>query len=353
MQNVKVAIWGFGAMGSGMAEMLLNKEGVDIVGVCVSRPERAGKKMSEVLGKPLNGKPEVILTNDLDEAVKTGECDVVLVCTDSHAPSVTEKVIRVLEKKVNCITIAEEMAYTQAQYPELAKKIDECAKKNGVSALGTGINPGLMMDLLAVCFSGCMIDVKSVACKRVNSLSPFGATVMREQGVGTTVEQFAAGKADGSLTGHIGFAESIMMISDAIGLKVEKIEEQMDPIVTDVDRKSPHGFAKAGDVAGVSMRAQGLRDGKNVIDMQHPQQIEPEQVGVQTGDYITIEGTPAVHMANTPEIDGGLGTIAMAVNCIPQCINAEPGLRSMIDIPVPHAIMDDFRNHVYESKKLV
>ena len=32
-ENVKVAIWGFGAMGSGMAEVLLRKQGVDIVGV--------------------------------------------------------------------------------------------------------------------------------------------------------------------------------------------------------------------------------------------------------------------------------------------------------------------------------
>ena len=33
MENVKVIIWGLGAMGGGMADMLLTKKGIEIVGV--------------------------------------------------------------------------------------------------------------------------------------------------------------------------------------------------------------------------------------------------------------------------------------------------------------------------------
>ena len=69
-------------------------------------------------------------------------------------------------------------------------------------------------------------------------------------------------------------------------------------------------------------------------------------VGTQTGDYITIKGTPAIHMANNPEVDGGIGTIAMCVNMIPHIINADPGLKTMIDLPVPRAIMGDFRDQI-------
>ena len=87
--------------------------------------------------------------------------------------------------------------------------------------------------------------------------------------------------------------------------------------------------------------------------MDHPQQIEPEQVGVTTGDYVIIKGTPNVNLLNSPEIEGGLGTIAMCVNMIPQVINAEPGLHTMLTLPIPRAIMGDMRNLVREDKKLV
>jgi 4-hydroxy-tetrahydrodipicolinate reductase len=344
MKNVRVAIWGFGAMGSGMAKMLINKKGVDIVGVCDRNEARVGRSMYDVLGLEKGERPEVIINPNIDEVVTEGSCDVCLCATDSFTKSAFPRLKTVLEKKVNVISTAEEMAYPQAQNPELAAELDKIAKENGVSILGTGINPGLMMDLLVVCLTGCMVDVEHIEAKRVNSLSPFGPAVMEEQGVGITVAEFEKGVNDGSLAGHVGFAESIGMIGDAIGWKVEKIEQQMKPIVTTIDRKSPYGFAAAGNVAGVNMTGQGYVDGEVKIDMIHPQQIEPEMEGTETGDYITIKGTPAIHMANKPEVEGGLGTIAMCVNMIPHVINTDPGLKTMLDLPVPRAIMGDMRD---------
>ena len=66
-------------------------------------------------------------------------------------------------------------------------------------------------------------------------------------------------------------------------------------------------------------------DGERKIEMDHPQQIEPEQVGVHTGDYVEIQGIPPVNMSNTPEIEGGIGTMAMILNTIPHVINARRG----------------------------
>lgn len=342
-ENIKIAIWGFGAMGSGMAKMLLSKKGVDIVGVCDKSDARVGRSIFEVLGIERGNRPEVIIKDNIDEVVSDRSCDLCLIATDSFTKNAFPKLKHVLEKKVNVISTAEEMAYPKAQNPELAEELDKIAKTNGVTVLGTGINPGLMMDLLVVCLTGCMIDVEHIEAKRVNSLSPFGPAVMEEQGVGMTAEEFERGIKNGTLAGHVGFAESVNMIADAIGWKVEKFEQQMKPIITTVDRKSPYGFAKAGDVAGVNMTGQGWVEGRIKIDMIHPQQIEPEMEGTETGDYITIKGTPAIHMSNKPEVEGGLGTIAMCVNMIPHVINAKPGLKTMIDLPVPRAIMGDMR----------
>lgn len=345
-ENVKVVIWGFGAMGGGMGKMLLNKKGVDIVGVCDNHPDRVGKDIFEVLGVERGDRKPVIIKANVEEVITEKCADIALCATDSFTKKAFPRLKYVLEQKVNVISTAEEMSYPQAQNPELAAELDRIATENGVTVLGTGINPGLIMDLLVVCMTGCMVDVEHIEAKRVNSLSPFGPAVMEEQGVGITVAEFEAGVKDGSLAGHVGFAESIRMIGDAIGWPVEKIETQMKPIVTTVDRKSPYGFAKAGDVAGVNMTGQGFVNGQPLIDMIHPQQIEPEMEGTFTGDYVTIKGTPEINMANKPEVEGGLGTIAMCVNMIPLVINATPGLKTMIDMPVPRAIMGDFRTFI-------
>lgn len=346
--TIKVAIWGFGAMGSGMARMLLDKKGVEITGVCDKSDTRAGKSIYDVLGVERNGRPDVIIKENIDDVVSEKSCDVCLVATDSFTKNAFPKLKHILEKKINVISTAEEMAYPKAQNPDLAAELDKIARENGVTVLGTGINPGLIMDLLVVCLTGCMIDVEHIEAKRVNSLSPFGPAVMEEQGVGLSVTEFEKRVKEGTMAGHVGFAESVNMIADAIGWKVEKFEQQMKPIVTSIDRRSPYGFAKAGDVAGVNMTGQGWVDGEIKIDMIHPQQIEPEMEGTETGDYITIKGTPAINMANKPEVEGGLGTIAMCVNMIPHVINAKPGLKTMIDLPVPRAIMGDMRELIEE-----
>lgn len=351
MENVKVIIWGLGAMGSGMADMLLKKKGVDIVGVA-GRGEKIGKSMYDYIKTPRGNRPDIIIGSP-EDVIKRGAADVVLTCTDSFVRTAFDRLKFVMEQGINVVSSAEEMAYPQAQSPKEAAELDKIAKANGVSILGTGINPGLIMDLLVVCWTGCCEEVESIVARRVNSLSPFGKAVMEEQGIGITKEEFEEGVRTGHLSGHVGFHESIGMIADAIGWKVDKVETAMEPIVTMVDRESAHGFAKAGDVAGCAMKGYGYVDGEMKIEMDHPQQIEPEQVGVQTGDYVIIKGTPNVNMANTPEIPGGIGTIAMCVNMIPHVINARPGLHTMIDLPVPRAIMGDMRDMIYEDAKIV
>ncbi|MDK2868647.1 MAG: 2,4-diaminopentanoate dehydrogenase [Clostridiales bacterium] len=345
-EPVKVVIWGFGAMGSGMAKVLLNKKGVSIVGICDCHEARRGREMHEVLGVDRLDRKPVIIEAEIESVLTEGCCDICLIATHSFTKDAFPGIAYALSKKVNVISTAEEMAYPKAKNPALAEQLDQLAKANGVSVLGTGINPGLMMDLLVVALTGCMTEVKHIEAKRVNSLSPFGKAVMDEQGVGLTEAAFLAGAADGSIAGHVGFEESISMIAEALQLSIDHIKTQKSPILTAVERKSAYGHAAAGHVAGVNMTGQGYCQGEAVINMIHPQQIEPQLGGVQTGDYITLTGTPPVHMAITPEVDGGIGTIAMCVNMIPHVVNARPGLKTMLDLPVPRAIIGDMRHYM-------
>ena len=343
MREVRVVLWGLGAMGSGMARLLAKRKGVHVAAACDINPSYVNKNMYEALDIPQEGKPDAPVHADILEALSHKPVDICVIATNSFVKDVYPKVLQVLREGVNVLTIAEEMAWPYAQSPDMALDMHIVARQNKVSVLGTGINPGLMMDLLAVCLSGAQTELDHVRCERVNSLSPFGKAVMEEQGIGMRPEGFDQGVADGSLAGHVGFEESIHMMASAFGWPVDEVKTQMLPIITGIDRKAPHGEAKAGQVAGVNMTGQGIVRGEEKLTMLHPQQIEPQLVGVDTGDYITLTGQPPIAMAIKPEVDGGLGTIAMACNVLPFVVAAKPGLLSMLDLPVPRCVMGDYR----------
>lgn len=346
-ENVKVIIWGLGAMGAGMAEMLLDKKGIEIAG-CVARGNKLGKSLFEFLSRE-NPYDHDIIIGTPEDIIKEGAADVLLLCTDSFTRNAFEKMEFVLEKKINVISTAEEMAYPKAGEPELSKELDRIARENGVTVLGTGINPGLIMDLLVLCLTGASISVASLEAERVNNLSPFGPLVMHEQGVGISLEEYERRSSQNDLAGHVGFNESIHMIADGLGWRLSApVKQSMSPIVSTVNRKSPHAEVKAGNIAGIDMRGQGEVDGEVKINLIHPQQVEPELEGVGTGDYIRIKGVPDINLAIKPEVPGGIGTIAMCVNMIPHVINARPGLKTMLDLPVPRAMMGDIRRLIEE-----
>jgi len=344
-ENVKVAIWGFGAMGRGIAEMILKKKGIEIIGVCDINPAIVGKDIHEVLGIERKG-AEVFIKDDIKDIVKNGNCDIALLATDSFTKNAFEKIKYCLEQKVNVISTAEEFAYPKQQSPELTKQLDEVAKANGVTALGTGINPGFVLDYLILALTGTCETVDYIKAARVNDLSPFGHAVMEEQGVGITPEEFERRMADDSLAGHVGFPESIAMVAEGLGVKLEKVEQTKDPIISNVARETKYAKVDPGNLAGIRQQGFGYVDGKVYIEMDHPQQVLPHLENQGTGDYIWIKGTPDIAMEIKPEIPGGIGTISMVVNMIPQTINADPGVVTMLDLPVPRAIMGDFRDFI-------
>lgn len=340
-QKVKVILWGLGAMGSGMAKDLIqNKTGVEIVGAIGHNPQKIGKDLGEVLGLGKLG----VTVSDQPETVLAKPADIVLHATQSFAKDVLPELKTIVAAGKNVVTIAEEMSAPAAQSPAIAREIDALARQHGVTVLGTGINPGFVLDSLIIMLTGACQQVNTIWAARINDLSPFGPTVMKTQGVGTTVAEFEAGLKSGAIVGHIGFRESVYLIARAIGWELDSVEESREPIITNVYRETPHVKVQPGMVAGCRHIARGFRQGREVITLEHPQQIHPDLEGVKTGDYVTIKGTPTLKFNDESEIPGGIGTMAMAVNMIPHVINAAPGLVMMPDLPPVRAILGDMRS---------
>jgi 4-hydroxy-tetrahydrodipicolinate reductase len=292
----------------------------------------------------------VELTNDLPGMLSSAKPDVVIQATCSRVEQAAVEIKTAVRGGANVISIAEEMAYPSYEAPGLSKEIRKLAVENEVTVVGTGINPGFVLDLLVITLTGVCYNVESITAKRVNDLSPYGPSVLQTQGVGITPEAFKKGVADGSVVGHFGFSESISMIAKALGWKIDKIEQTRNPIISKVHRETEFVKIEPGLTAGCTHTAKGYMDGRPVIHLIHPQQVHPYLEDVKTGDYIDIKGEPDVNLSSGPEIPGGIGTIALAVNMIPQVVSSLPGLKTMAELPAPAAVMGDVRQLIEDRK---
>ena len=331
---IRVAVWGAGMMGQGLLGYILDRPNdIELVGVIDRHPEKHGRTVGEIVGHG-GWECDVEVTADID-AVLALKPDVVCILTASNLHEIADQVEATVAAGCDVICIAETLAYPWASDPAWAERFDALAKEQGVSILGTGINPGFVLDALPIALSSVCLRVDRIEASRVNDLSPFGPTVMASQGVGTTVAEFEAGVANGTIVGHIGFHESIGLIASALGWEIDEIVETREPIITGVERSTPHVTVAPGNVCGCRHVAWGYSKGEVKIELIHPQQIHPEAEGQDTGDYIKIIGDPNISMANQPEIPGGKGTYASVGNYIPLIGAARPGIATVADMPLP------------------
>ncbi|HET6497636.1 MAG TPA: 2,4-diaminopentanoate dehydrogenase [Coriobacteriia bacterium] len=329
---IKVAVWGAGMMGQGLLRYLLDRpRTVEVVGVIDADPAKEGLTVGEVLGDRVSG---LSIAGDPTGVLGRGP-DVVCVCTRSNLHEVTDQVEPSLRAGANVLCTAEALAYPWASDAAWAERVDALAREHGVSVLGTGINPGFVLDALIVMWTSVCTRVDRIEAKRVNDLSPFGPTVMTSQGVGRTVEEFERGVADGTIVGHIGFPESIHLIARALGWSIDEVVETREPIVSAVERRTAHAHVAPGHVAGCNHTGRGYSGGELKVELVHPQQVHPHLEGVDTGDHIRIVGEPEIRMATTPEVPGGIGTYASTGNYLPLIVEAPAGLLTVVDLPLP------------------
>lgn len=343
---LRVVVLGTGQMGSGIIKLLLRKPGVKLAGVYARRAERCGTDVGKAIG--LANTIGVPITHDLPGLLKRTQPHIAIQATCSRVAEARDEIITLLDHGANVISIAEEMAYPAYQHSHVVRDIHQLAMANQVTVVGTGINPGFVLDLLVIALTGVCFKVESITATRINDLSPYGPSVLSSQGVGLTPEAFRKGIEDGVVVGHVGFPESIHMIANALGWHVERIEQHREPIISHVKRETPFVTVEPGHTAGCMHTAVAYRHGTPVINLVHPQQVHPQLGDVETGDYIDITGEPNVRFSGSPEIPGGIGTVALAVNMMPQVINAPSGLKSMRELPVPAAIMGDIRTLIHD-----
>ena len=332
-----IILFGLGAMGQRMARLAASRD-YRINAAIDPDPAKAGQPLGRVVGLE-DAMLGPLVTADANAALAQSPRATVLHATGSFLREIAGQVELCLSHGHDVISIAEEMTLPAAADPELAERLDAHATRYGARVMGTGVNPGFAMDVLALALTIPMGRVDHLHLRRTNDLSDFGPTVLRGQGVGLSPEAFEEGLRSGAVVGHVGFPQSIGLIGRHLGWRIDRITETRAPILSTVARETPHMRIDAGQVAGCLHSASAYRDGQEVMRLEHPQQIRPEAEGQRTSDMVSIRGDHRIEMTIAPEIPGGAGTAAAAVNAVAHLRHAAPGLVHLTDLPltVPRA----------------
>jgi len=336
--EVRVVLFGLGPMGKLIAKGILEKRGMRIVGAVDIAEELVGKDLGEIieLGKNLG----VTATDNAEELLSKIKADIAVIATRSYLKEVYPTISLCIKAGINVISTCEELSYPYYKYPELAAEIDELAKKYGVTVLGTGINPGYLMDTLPIMLTGACQRVESIKVTRMMDSSKRRIPYQKKIGTGLSPEEFKRMTDEKKITGHVGLTESIAMIAAALGWKLDEIKEfPPEPVIADKEIITSYTTVKPGQVAGLKSIAHGIKDGKPVIILEFISHAAVEE----EYDAVSIEGVPRIHEKIAGGVHGDIGTVALIVNIIPKVLNAKPGLVTMKDLPLPSAITEDVR----------
>ena len=338
--EIRVLIYGVGSIGSRIVRLLLKKRGLKIVGAIDASPEKIGKDLGQVAG--VERELGIIVSEDSDDLLSDVNAKVAIHATSSFLRDVYPQITRLITHGMNVISTCEELSYPHIVDETLASQLDDLARRYGVTVLGTGINPGFLMDTLPIVLSAACQEIRHIRVERVIDASKRRLPFQKKIGVGLPPDEFKSMISKGRITGHVGLRQSIAMIAEALKLDLEGIvEEKVKPIIADRTVESHGVKVDEGRVLGLMQVAHGIVNGENFITL-----IFKAFVGADEYDSIRIDGVPEINQRISPCIHGDLATAAIIVNSIPKVINAPPGLKTMKDLQLPSALLSDIRSYL-------
>lgn len=344
MEKIKIVLYGVGAIGASIAKLLLKKEGVEIVGAIDADEDKVGEDLGEVIG--LDERLDVVISNDPDAVFSKVRADIAVHATTSFLKQVYSQIVKALEHGVSVVSTCEELTYPYITEPKIAQELDELAKENGVAVLGTGINPGFIMDTLVIALTGICQKVGRIKVARIMDAATRRVVFQKKMGAGLSAKEFRDRIERKTITGHVGLEQSTSLIANALGWKLDKIEvDPVYPVLTETPVESEAIRVELNHVAGLRQRSRGLMIGREVITLDFQAYIGAKE----EYDNISIEGKPSIQMKITPCIHGDIGTAAIIVNSIPKVLETKPGLVTMKDLPVPSAALEDMRKYIHQQ----
>lgn len=309
-----------------MARLVVERDGLELVGGVDIAPEKVGRDVGTVIG--LDRELGIATQKTLADVLATTEADVVLHTTSSYFDLFKSQITEILEAGLDIVSTSEELSFPWLDNPEVAAEIDAVAKRTGKSVMGTGVNPGFLMDALPLALTGICQEVDHIDVTRVINASERRGPFQAKIGSGMTVEAFQE-KMDEGRMGHVGLPESVGMVFDTMGKELVRYESSVEPVVAEERTQTDHFDVQPGFVKGLKQVAHGHTADGEFVRLTF---IAALAMG-EDGDTVKITGKPDLKV-DLKGTNGDLSTVAIAVNAVRRIYEAAPGLFTMRDLPI-------------------
>ncbi len=321
---VPVIVMGLGFIGQEIAKAALQSEELELIGAVDKSPSLAGKKLSDVLGVPTTVK----ISAGIAQAVGRRRGVVLLHATGSKLPHVTDQVLEALSHGMHVVSTCEELSFPWFNHGPLADKIDRAAQRAGTTVLGTGVNPGFVMDRLAATLGQVCGVVRHAKVTRVVDARERREALQRKVGAGLTEDEFF-NLVDKDALGHVGLVESAALCALGLGLDCDDYEEELTPVFAEEDITGGAFTVKKGRVAGMHQVAVGLSEEQERVRLELTIAVGADE----PGDIIELDADPPIKLIIPGGVSGDRATANLVVNAAPRVTAAQPGLLTVLELP--------------------
>jgi 4-hydroxy-tetrahydrodipicolinate reductase len=323
--GIPVVVMGLGEIGQAIARVALARPELQVVGVVDAHPSFAGRKLSDVLGVP---SPDVAVAESLADVVALARGGVLLQATQSHLSEVLPNVEEAVRAGLHVVSTCEELAWPWLYHRDAASALDRLCHERNVAVLGTGVNPGFVLDRLPAVLAQVTGAVRHVRGVRVVDAAKRRAALQRKLGIGLDEEAFRE-RVERNELGHVGLAESAAMVAEScIGIDEYEVDEDILPLLAEEDAAGAVPVRR-GQVAGLHHEALVFApDGREVVRLELTMALGAED----PRDEVTLEADPPVRLVLPGGIAGDRASAHIVVNAVPAVIELR-GIVSVLDLP--------------------
>jgi 2,4-diaminopentanoate dehydrogenase len=326
-KRIRAIQYGVGPIGASIARLMREKSAIEICGAIDTDPAKVGRDLGEVVGAP-DAPWGVEISADAKDVLEQA-ADVVIHSTSSSLPKVMDQLMACLEAESCVVSTCEELSYPYRKYPEAAAKLDAVAKDWGVALVGTGVNPGFVMDKLVVTLAAVSQQIEHAKALRVVDASKRRLPLQKKIGAGMSVEEFRQ-QVEAGIIKHVGLLESVAMVADSLNLPVDNITETIEPIIAKEPVRTEFLSVDPGQAAGVHQIARGTSGGKDLVYLELQMYVGAKD----PHDTVELTGRPNVSLVIAGGAHGDIATASVVVNSIPVILDAPAGLRTARDLPI-------------------
>ncbi|MGK2948102.1 MAG: NAD(P)H-dependent amine dehydrogenase family protein [Acidimicrobiales bacterium] len=339
----RVIQWATGTVGIHAVPAIVAHPELELAGLWVHSDSKAGKDAGELCGGPPAG---VAATQDAAALLASdADCVCYTANSDLRPDGVLDDIVGMLAGGTNVVNTS----YVPLLFPKAAgdgvyDRLQAACLEGGSSFYTSGIDPG---------FGNAGITIHALAlCKEVRRVrmleivnyatwdNPF--TMFQIMGFGKQDPSQSLLLSPGSTA--LAWGPVLHLVASAIGLQLDDVQETHEIIRADEDITIASGTVEKGTISGMRFEIIGLVDGEERIVVEHVTRLRDGDAPdwpQGSGYRINVEGEPHVQIELGLSSDVGdhnhagcLATAMHVVNAIPHVVRAEPGVLTMLDLPV-------------------